>query len=68
MRAQGVEEIFKDGVASGELRPLPASLMEEMYYRLGSALYYYLEDHPEDAEDEALWAEFAISLRACLGA
>ena len=68
MRAQGVEEIFKDGIASGELRALPASLMEEMYYRLGSALYYYLEDHPEAAEDEALWEAFTKSLRACLGA
>lgn len=68
MRAQGVEEIFAQGIANGELRNLPAALMEEMYYRLGSALYYYLEDHPEAAEDEALWAEFARSLRACLGA
>ena len=68
MRAQGVSDIFVQGIASGELRPLPAALMEEMYYRLGSALYYYLEDHPEAAEDEALWAEFTQSLRACLGA
>ena len=68
MRAQGVQEIFAEGVASGELRNLPAALMEEMYYRLGSALYYYLEDHPEDAENETLWAQFTQSLRACLGA
>ena len=68
MRAQGVQEIFAEGIASGELRNLPAPLMEEMYYRLGSALYYYLEDHPEAADDEALWAGFTDSLRACLGA
>ena len=68
MRAQGVEEILARGVAEGELRNLPAALMEEMYYRLGSALYYYLEDHPEAAKDEALWARFTDSLRACLGA
>lgn len=68
MRAQGVEEIFAQGIASGELRSLPAALMEEMYYRLGSALYYYLEDHPESAQDDALWAGFTESLRACLGA
>ena len=68
MRAQGVQEIFAEGIASGELRNLPAPLMEEMYYRLGSALYYYLEDHPDAAEDEALWEEFTKSLRACLGA
>ena len=68
MRAQGVQEIFAEGIANGELRNLPAPLMEEMYYRLGSALYYYLEDHPTAAEDEALWAGFTESLRACLGA
>ena len=68
MRAQGVEEIFAQGIASGELRNLPAALMEEMYYRLGSALYYYLEDHPEAVQDEALWEAFSQSLRACLGA
>lgn len=67
MRAQGVEEIFAQGIAGGELRNLPAALMEEMYYRLGSALYYYLEDHPEAAQDEALWEAFSQSLRACLG-
>ena len=67
MRAQGVEEIFAQGSARGELRNLPAALMEEMYYRLGSALYYYLEDHPEAARDEALWKAFSQSLRACLG-
>lgn len=68
MRAQGVEEIFAQGIASGELRNLPAALMEEMYYRLGSALYYYLEDHPEAVQDEALWEAFSQGLRACLGA
>ena len=67
MRAQGVQEIFANGVRSGELRNLPAPLMEEMYYRLGSALYYYLEDHPESVEDETLWEGFTQSLRACLG-
>ena len=68
MRAQGVEEIFAQGIARGELRNLPAALMEEMYYRLGSALYYYLEDHPEAMQDEALWEAFSQGLRACLGA
>ena len=68
MRAQGLEEIFQQGAASGELRNLPLALMEEMYYRLGSALYYYLEDHPEAAQDETLWEAFSKSLRACLGA
>lgn len=67
MRAQGVAEIFAQGIASGELRNLPAALMEEMYYHLGSALYYYLEDHPEAEQDEALWKGFINSLRACLG-
>ena len=67
MRAQGVEEIFSQGIADGELRDLPPALMEEMYYRLGSALYYYLEEHPDAAQDEGLWTRFTNSLRACLG-
>ena len=68
MRAQGVAEIFSQGIESGELRNLSPALMEEMYYRLGSALYYYLEDHPEAAKNETLWDGFTRSLRACLGA
>lgn len=68
MQVEGVAQIMEQGVASGELRNLPVRLMEEMYYRLGSAVYYYIEDYPEAAEDEALWAKIGDSLRGCLGA
>ena len=68
MRADGVREMIERGIAESELRQMPAPLLEEMYYRLGSAVYYYIEDHPEQAEDEALWARIYESLRGCLGA
>lgn len=68
MRAQGVTEIIEQGIKSGELRDLPPTLMEEMYYRLGSALYYYMEDHPKAIKDETIWGGFTKSLCACLGA
>lgn len=68
MRVDGVEEIIVQGVKRGELRDLPVRLMEEMYYRLGSAVYYYIEDYPDAAEDETLWKKIEQSLRGCLGA
>ena len=68
MRADGVREMIERGIAESKLRQMPAPLLEEMYYRLGSAVYYYIEDHPERAEDEALWARIYESLRGCLGA
>ena len=68
MRVDAAEEIIRAGVASGELRDMPVQLMEEMYYRLGSAVYYYIADHPDDAENEALWDKICASLRGCLGA
>ena len=68
MRVDGVEEILTQGIARGELRDLPVRLMEEMYYRLGSAVYYYIEDYPDAAEDEKLWEKIEESLRGCLGA
>lgn len=68
MRADGVQEMIEHGIAKGELRAMPAPLLEEMYYRLGSAVYYYIEDHPEQEVDEELWARIYESLRGCLGA
>lgn len=59
--------ILEQGIAQGELRRMPVELLEEMYIRLGSAVYYHLEKHPEEAEDEALWAQIFASLRGCLG-
>lgn len=67
MCADGVQEMIEQGIASGELRSMPAALLEEMYYRLGSAVYYYIEDHPEQEEDEALWSGIYKSLHGCLG-
>ena len=43
-------------------------MLIEMYIRFGSAVYYYVEKHPEDAENEALWLQIYASLRGCLAA
>lgn len=65
---ESVQGLMDEGVAAGELRPLPAPLLEQMYIHFGSAMYYYVTAHPEAAEDEALWQGIAASLRGCLGA
>ena len=46
----GVTDILEQGIRAGELRSMPVKLMEEMFYRLGSAVYYYIEDHPQELE------------------
>ena len=38
-----------------------------MYIRFGSAVYYYIEKHPDEAESEELWDQVFASLRGCLG-
>lgn len=65
---QYLEPILKQGVLAGELRPLPVELLAEMYIRFGSAVYYYIERCPEQAENESLWQQIYESLRGCLGA
>lgn len=63
---QALTPIFRQGVGAGELRPLPLELLAEMYIRFGSAVYYYIEKHPEDAENETLWQQIYQSLRGCM--
>ncbi len=65
---QALMPIFRQGVTAGELRPLPLELLAEMYIRFGSAVYYYIEGHPEDAENETLWQEIYASLKGCMAA
>lgn len=68
LNTQQLEGILQQGVADGELRPLPIDLLAEIYIRFGSAVYYYIERHPEDAENEMLWQQIYESLRGCLSA
>ena len=68
LNTQALTPIFQQGVLAGELRPMPLELLTEMYIRFGSAVYYYIEKHPEDAENEALWQQIYASLRGCLAA
>ena len=68
LNTEAIAAVIRRGVDNGELRPLPIPLLEEMFIRFGSAVYYHLAKHPEQAEDEALWAQIFLSLRGCLGA
>lgn len=68
LNTQALMPIFEQGVKTGELRPLPLDLLAEMYIRFGSAVYYYIEKHPEEADDEALWQSIYDSLQGCLAA
>lgn len=65
---QELEPILQQGVADGELRAMPIDLLAEMYVRFGSAVYYYIERNPEQAENEGLWQQIYESFRGCLGA
>ena len=66
LNTQALTPIFQHGIASGELRALPLALLMEMYIRFGSAVYYYIEKHPEDAENETLWQAIYASLKGCM--
>ena len=66
LNTQALTPIFQHGIASGELRTLPLALLMEMYIRFGSAVYYYIEKHPEDAENETLWQAIYDSLKGCM--
>ena len=68
LNTQALMPIFCEGVETGELRPLPPDLLAEMYIRFGSAVYYYIERHLEEAENESLWETVYTSLRGCLSA
>ena len=66
LNTQALTPIFQHGITSGELRALPLALLMEMYIRFGSAVYYYIEKHPEDAENETLWQAIYASLKGCM--
>ena len=66
LNTQALTPIFQHGIASGELRALPLALLMEMYIRFDSAVYYYIEKHPEDAENETLWQAIYASLKGCM--
>ena len=66
LNTQALTPIFQHGIASGELRALPLALLMEMYIRFGSAVYYYIEKNPEDAENETLWQAIYASLKGCM--
>ena len=66
LNTQALMPIFQQGIASGELCALPLTLLMEMYIRFGSAVYYYIEKHPEDAENETLWQAIYASLKGCM--
>ena len=66
LNTQALMPIFQQGVTEGEFRSLPLALLMEMYIRFGSAVYYYIEKHPEDAENETLWQDIYASLKGCM--
>lgn len=65
---QALMPILQQGIAAGEMRALPLDLLVEMYIRFGSAVYYYIAKHPEDAENETLWQAIYASLKGCMAA
>lgn len=61
-----IGQLMEQGLAAGELRPLPQELLGELFTHFGSAVYYYIAAHPHLAEDEALWENIRAGLRGCL--
>ena len=66
-QAAHVDKILREGVEKGELRRMPPQLMGEIFFGIGRALLDHMNEHPEDVDDQALWAQCFDSIRGCLG-
>lgn len=50
-----IDAIVKDGISSGELKNMPATVLGEVFYGIGGALLYYFEENRDLFEDEVVW-------------
>ena len=66
-QAAHVDKILREGMEKGELRRMPPQLMGEIFFGIGRALLDHMNEHPEDVDDQALWAQCFDSIRGCLG-
>lgn len=63
---ESVDAIMKDGVAKGELKNLPTTLLGEIFFSVSAAFYYYLISNPGVAQDDAFWEKARQTVRDCL--
>lgn len=66
-QAAHVDKILREGVEKGELRNMPPQLMGEIFFGIGRALLDHMNEHPEDIDNQALWAQCFDAIRGCLG-
>ncbi len=63
---KAVDAIMRQGVAKGELKDLPTTLLGEIFFSIGAAFYFYLIANPNLAEDAGLWEKAYQTVRDCL--
>lgn len=63
---QSVDKIIRDGIAAGELKQAPSSLLGEAFFGIGGAYYYFFREHPEAIKDETIWTLCMQMVRDCL--
>ncbi len=63
---KAVDAIMRQGVAKGELKDLPTTLLGEIFFAIGAAFYFYLIANPNLAEDAGLWEKAYQTVRDCL--
>lgn len=63
---KAVDAIMRRGVAKGELKDLPTTLLGEIFFSIGGAFYFYLIANPGLAEDAGLWEKAYQTVHDCL--
>lgn len=63
---QSVDKIIREGIASGELKEAPSSLLGEVFFGIGGAYYYFFRERPEAIEDETIWNHCLQMVKDCL--
>ncbi len=63
-----VDPIIRQGIADGELKNLPSTLLGEVFFGVVSAYYFYFLNDPRLLQDQALWQTCRQSVVDCLAA
>ncbi|MEF9894698.1 MAG: TetR/AcrR family transcriptional regulator [Clostridia bacterium] len=66
LQFEPVDTIIRQGIARGEIKDLPSSLLGEMFFGIGAAALNYVVDVPDALEDENFWRACRESVAGCL--
>ena len=63
---QAVDQIMRQGLASGELKELPSPLLGEIFFGIGEAVLNYLTENPQKLNDRGFWHICGQMIAGCL--